>query len=79
MRKAVVDGRRSYLCIISFACAEQSFQRIVSWNDKTCDIDKEFSCNVEEDEEEVNCDEAEESVDFGYRGLLLEVVEHRIL
>ena len=67
------------LGIICLACAEQGFHGVIPWNKEACKVDKEFSCDVEEDQEEVDSDEAEESIDLRHGGLLLEVVEHIIL
>jgi len=67
------------LSIVSLVNAEQGFQRVISRNHKSSNIGKELASNVEEDEEEVGCDNTEEDVDLGNIGLLLEVVEDRIL
>ena len=69
----------SYLSIIGLTSAEERFHGIVTGNDESRNIDEEFASNIEEDKKEVDADQSEESIDFWNRGLLLEVVEHRIL
>ena len=69
----------AYLCIICAARRKKCFQRIVSWNDESSNIHKEFATNVEEDEEKVNADETKEGIDFRDGCLLLEVVEDGVL
>lgn len=66
------------MSIIRFADAEQGFEGIVSWDEEPSEIYKEFASNIEEYEEEVDSNEAEKSIDFGYRSLFLEVVEHGV-
>jgi hypothetical protein len=70
---------KAYLSIISLAGAKQSFQRIVSGNDEAGKVDEELASNVEEDEEEIQGEKAEDDIDFRNRRLALEVVEGRIL
>jgi len=67
------------LSIIRLARTEECLERVVARNDKAGSIDEELSSDVEEDEEEIDSDEAEEGIDLGHAGLLLEVVEQRIL
>jgi hypothetical protein len=69
----------AYLGIIGLAGAEECVKGIVSGNDETGKVDKEIAANVEEDEKEVEADKTKEGVDLGHAGLLLEVVEGRIL
>ncbi len=66
------------MCVISFACAEESFERVVAWDDETGEVDKELSGNIEEDKKEVDGSDAEESIHFRDRCLLLKIVERRI-
>lgn len=66
------------MSIISLACAEQSIERIIAWDDETGEVDEEFSSNVEEDEEEINGGDAEESIHLGNGCLLLKVIERRV-
>ena len=70
--------RDAYLSIIDLARTEQSFQRIVSWDEEPGKVDKKFASNVKEDQEKVDADEAEKGVDLRNRSLLFEVVEHGI-
>jgi hypothetical protein len=69
----------TYLGVIDFAGAEQGAQRVVCGDGEASDVNEEGPGNVEEDEEEVQPDEAEEGVDLGHRGLLLQVVEGGVL
>ena len=69
----------SYLSVICSLGAEQSFQGVVARNKEACEIGEEGASDVEEDEEEVDSEEAEEGVDLGNGGLLLEIVEDRVL
>lgn len=68
----------AYLGIIDLARTEQSFQRIVSWDEEAGKVDKKFASDIEEDQEKVDADKAEKGVDLRNRSLLLEIVEHRI-
>jgi len=77
--EGIDDPVRQPLGIINFAGTEQCFQRIVSWNYESCEVYKKFASNVEEDEEEVQADKAQEGVDLGDIGLSLEIVEGRVL
>jgi len=71
--------KRSYLSIIDLACAEQSIQRVIPWDDKSSDVDQELASNVEEYEEEVHCGQPQKGVHFGDRCLFLKIVEDGIL
>lgn len=71
-------GRNAYLGIIDLARTEQSFHRIVSWDEEAGKIHKEFASDIKEDQEKVDADEAEKGVDFRDRSLLFEVIEHGI-
>ena len=66
---------RTHLCVIDLAGAEQGGQRVVSGDGESSNINEEGAGDVEEDEEEVKTGEAEDGVDLGHRGLLLEIVE----
>ena len=66
------------LSIIDLACAEQSVQGVVARYDEACEVYKEPSTDVEENEEEVDSDEAEEGINLRDACLLLEIVERRI-
>lgn len=67
------------MSIICFAHAEQGLQGVISWDQKACNVHKELAGNIEEYQEKVDRNETEKGIDFGYRGLLLEVVERWIL
>jgi len=67
------------LGIVHLARAEKCIQRVVSWDDEACEIHKELSTNIEENQEEVETDKAEEDIDLWNICLLLEIVEGRIL
>ena len=70
---------REPLSVITLANTEQGFEGIVPRNHKSGNIGQELSANIEEDEEEVSCNQSEEGVDLGDRGLFLQVVQSRIL
>jgi hypothetical protein len=63
------------LGVVDLAGAEQGVEGVVAGDDEPSNIDEELASNVEKDEEEVEADEAEDGVDLGDGGLLLEVVE----
>ena len=73
------NTKKPYLGIIGLACTKQCLHRIVAWNYESCKIDEEFAANVEEYKEEVDTDQTKEGIDLWYRGLLLKVIEHRVL
>lgn len=70
---------QTYLCIIGFATAEQGFQRVVSGEQETSEVDEELASNVEENEEEVETEKAEDNINFRHRGLLFKAVKRGIL
>lgn len=61
--------------VISLVGGEEGVEGVVSRDGEAGGVDEEFASNVEEDEEEVKGAEAEDHVDLGHAGLLLEVVE----
>jgi len=67
------------LGIIRLANAEQGLERVVSRNHESSNVCKELAADVEENEEEIGCDQSEEGVDFRDRGLFLQVVQGGIL
>ncbi len=76
------NGNRTeptYLCIVHLAGAEESVQRVIRRNDEPSRVHEELAANVEEDQEEIDAGQAKEDVDLGHRGLLLEVIDHRVL
>lgn len=70
---------RSYLSVIDLACAEQSIQRVIPWDDKPSNVDEELASNVEEYEEEVDRSQPQKGVHFGDSCLFLKIVEGGIL
>jgi hypothetical protein len=83
---ALEDGKESIdnpvrqpLSIINLATAKPGLERVVPRDDEASEVDEELASDVEEDEEEVESDEAEEDIDLGNVGLLLEIVEDRVL
>ena len=67
------------LGIVALSDAEQSLQRVVSWEQESGDVGKKLTSDVEEDKEEIRCDKAKERVNLGNRSLLLQIVQSRIL
>jgi hypothetical protein len=66
------------LGIVSLADAEEGVKRVVARNHKASEVGKKLSAKVEEDEEEVKSNNAEESIDLWDGCLLLEVVQGRV-
>lgn len=66
------------LGVISLAAAEESFHGEVGWDRETGSVHEELACDIEEDQEEVQCAEAEDDIDLWDAGLLLEVVENGV-
>lgn len=69
----------THVGVIGLAGGEESLERVVAGDDETSEVDEELSSNVEEDQEEVESAETQDGVDLGDGGLLLEVVEGRVL
>lgn len=69
----------AYLRIINFARTKQSIQRIVSRDKKAGKVYEKLSGDIKEYQEEIDSDEAEESIDFWYGRLFLKPIERRIL
>ena len=67
------------LSIINLARREQGIQRVIAGDQKAGKVNEELASNVEEDQEEVNADKAEENIDLRDRGLFLQIVKSRIL
>lgn len=63
--------KKAYLGIIDLAWTEQGLERVVARNKEAGKVHKELPSNIEEYQEEVNADKAEEGIDFGNRTLLL--------
>lgn len=70
---------KTYLSVINLGGGEESVQRVVAGEREANNIDEELASDVEEDEEEVDGTDAEDGVDLGHIGLLLEVDEGRVL
>lgn len=71
--------KETYLSVVHLACAEQSIERVVAWDNESGKVHKELSTNVEEDEEEVQACKTKYDVDFGNVGGLLKVVKDWVL
>ena len=67
------------LGVIGLASAEEGLKGVVGRDDEAGGVDKELSSNVEEDQEEVQGTEAEDDVDLGNIGLLLKLLQLRVL
>lgn len=70
---------KTYLCVIGLASGEQCVERVVARDDEAGQVNKEFTGNVEENQEGVNTDQTKDHVDLGDGGLTLKVVEDRVL
>jgi hypothetical protein len=78
-QESIDDPVGEPLGVVDLAGAEQGVERVVAGDDESSNVDEELASNVEEDEEEVEADEAEDGVDLGNGGLLLKVVEGGVL
>jgi hypothetical protein len=67
------------LGVIGLASAEEGLKGVVGRDDEAGGVDEELSSNVEEDQEEVQGTEAEDDVDLGHIGLLLKLLQLRVL
>ena len=67
------------LSVINLAGAEQGVLRVVAGDDEASKVDEELASNVEENEEEVQGTEAEDHVNLGDIGLLLKLLQLRVL
>lgn len=70
---------RKPLGIIGLAAAEECFEGVVGRDSETGGVDQELAGDVKEDEEEVEGADAENDIDLGDGGGLLELVELRVL
>jgi hypothetical protein len=81
--KFIVEGLHSThgqpLGVIALAGGEESLEGVVGGDDEAGGVDEELSSNVEEDQEEVQGTEAEDDVDLGHIGLLLKLLQLRVL
>jgi hypothetical protein len=73
------NAYREPLGVISLAHGEDGLHRPVGGQHKASGVHEELAGNVEEDEEEVEGGEAEDDIDLGDGGLLLELLELRVL
>lgn len=73
------DGIETYLGVIRGTRREEGLEGVVAGEKETGKVDEELASNVEEDQEEVDSDQAEDHVDLGDIGLTLKVVEDRVL
>lgn len=65
--------------VVTLADTEKCLEGVVCRNHESSEVGQELPADIEEDEEEVECDQAEKSVDLGEPGLLLEIVQDFIL
>jgi hypothetical protein len=70
---------RQPLSIICLARGEHGIERVVARNQETGKVDEELASDVEEDQEGVDSDQAEDDIDLRNGGLALQVVEDRVL
>lgn len=73
---------RSYgqpLCVIFLVVSEQGAKGVVTGNDEASEVGKELTTQVEDDHEEVEGGETDYGIGLGDTGLLLEVVDGRVL
>jgi hypothetical protein len=63
------------LGIVRLRCREQRFKRVISRNDEAGKVGQELATEVEDDEEEIERNEADEGVCLRDAGLLLEAVQ----
>lgn len=76
---ALLETYGKPLRIIGRRRREQGAERVVARNDKARQVGQELATEVEDDEEEVERDEADNSIRLRDRRLLLEVVEGGVL
>jgi hypothetical protein len=67
------------LGVIALAGGEEGLEGVVGGDDEAGGVDEELSGDVEEDKEEVEGAEAENNVDLGNVGLLLKLLQLRVL
>lgn len=65
--------------VIGFVRREESGHGVVSRQHKASKVGEELTAQVEDNKEEVEGAQADHAVDLGDRGLLLQVVESRVL
>ena len=67
------------LGVIGLAGGEEGLEGVVGGDDEAGGVDEELSGDVEEDQEEVKGTEAKDDVDLGHIGLLLKLLQLRVL
>lgn len=67
------------LGVVGLVGGEESVERVVCRDDETSGVHEELAGNVEEDQEEVEGAKAENNVDLGDVGLLLKLLQLRVL
>jgi len=67
------------LRIIGLADAEQGLERVIAGDHKACEVHEQLAADVEEDKEEIARYQPKDSIGLWDGGLLLEVVQERIL
>jgi hypothetical protein len=67
------------LSVVRLVGTEESGKGEVSREDEARNVGQELAAEVEDDQKEVERAQAEHAIGLGDRGLLLEVVEHRVL
>jgi len=67
------------LSVVSLGSGEEGIKRVEGRDDESSNVDKELASNVEEDQGEVEDTETKDDVDLGNAGLLLKLVELRVL
>lgn len=73
------EGIETYLSVIRSTRREEGLEGVVTGEEETGKVDEELASNVEEDQEEVDSNQAEDHIDLGDIGLTLKVVEDRVL
>lgn len=74
-----IKREKTHLSIICLARGEQGIERVVARNQETGKVDEELASNVEENQEGVDSDQAEDDIDLRNGGLALQIVEDRVL
>ena len=67
------------LGIIMLAGGKERIERVVSGEDESSEVGKELAAEVEDDQEEVESNEANDGIGLGHAGGLLDVDEGRVL
>lgn len=70
---------RQPLCIILLVVGEERLERVVTGDNEAGKVGQELAAEVEDDKEEVEGADTNDSISLGDTGLLLSVVEERVL